>query len=210
MLQAQEIHLSRGDKKILQGVSLSIEPGETVVLRGASGCGKSTLLWALARMLPVESGQMTLEGKPSTQWPATLWRTRVALVLQKHSMLPASVRDNLLLPWQLKIRDREPPADALLREALDQVALNEVELTDEAGRLSVGQTARLSLVRTLLTEPGCLLLDEPFAALDPDSAALVKQRIEAFSGPVLMASHDLKDMKGVRAARMEKGKLTWA
>lgn len=209
MLQAQEIHLNRGDKKILEGVSLSLAPGETVVLKGASGCGKSTLLWALARMLPVESGQMTLEGKPSTEWPAPLWRTRVALVLQKHSMLPASVRDNLLLPWQLGIRDLEPPADAVLREALDQVALNEVALTDEAGRLSVGQTARLSLVRTLLTEPGCLLLDEPFAALDPDSADVVRKRIEAFGGAVLMASHDLQDLEGVRVARMEKGKLLW-
>lgn len=208
MLQAQEIHLNRGGKKILQGVSLSIKPGETVVLKGASGCGKSTLLWALARMLPLESGGMTLEGKPSTAWPAPLWRTRVALVLQKHSMLPASVRDNLLLPWQLKIRDREPPAEAVLRQALDQVALNEVELTDEARRLSVGQTARLSLVRTLLTEPGCLLLDEPFAALDPDSADVVRKRIEAFTGAVLMASHDLKEMKGVRTVRLEKGKLS--
>jgi putative ABC transport system ATP-binding protein len=207
MLEAREIHLNRGDRKVLEGVSLTLEPGRTVVLTGASGCGKSTLLWALARMLPVESGTLKLDG--TSDWPAPLWRTRVALVMQKHAMPLGSVKENLLLPSRFRIRQGAIPNDAHLRQALDEVGLNEVELHGDATRLSVGQTARLSLVRTLLTEPACLLLDEPFAALDPESASLVKQRLERFAGAVLVASHDKQGMENARFARMEKGTLTW-
>ena len=77
------------------------------------------------------------------------------------------MRDNLLLPWTLKVRHGQPaPDDAALRAALDRVGLPDVALDRDAARLSVGQQARVALVRVLLTHPRVLLLDEPDAALD--------------------------------------------
>lgn len=199
-LVAREITLKRGvggaRKTILHGVSLSLHRGETAILRGVSGSGKSSLLWALARLLPLDSGTLLLEGKPSAEWPVPLWREQAALVLQKHALLPGTVRDNLLLPWKLNVRRAAggtPPEDSALRQELDSLALEDVAVTAEATRLSVGQTARISLARTLLTNPSCLLIDEPTAALDRETATRVLARIDTFAtagGAVLMARHD--------------------
>ncbi len=198
---------------VLNALSLSLAPGDTVRLAGPSGAGKSTLLWALARMLPIAGGRLVLNGRPAADWPAPAWRDRVALVLQKHSLVKGTVRDNLLLPWTLKIRgshaenwktlpERQekdahsrstPPGEETMRHELDTLGLADAPLDAKASRLSVGQTARLSLARTLLTAPECLLLDEPLAALDADSAANVLARIDSFSrdgGAVLMVSHN--------------------
>ncbi len=200
LLAAREITLRRGDgtngKRILENSSLALRCRETVILRGQSGAGKSSLLWALARLLPLESGTLLLEGKPSNDWAPPIWRERVALVLQKHALLPGTVRDNLLLPWTLNVRraaSSSAPDEGRLGQELRDLALDDVDLADDASRLSVGQTGRISLARTLLTDPSCLLLDEPLAALDPESAARVLERIHAFAaagGAVLLTRHD--------------------
>jgi ABC-type lipoprotein export system ATPase subunit len=96
-----------------------------------------------------------------------------------------------------------------MRRELDGLGLGEVDLEAEAARLSVGQTARVSLIRTLLTAPGCLLLDEPCAALDPDASELVFERINAFTesgGAVVMAGHG-SPVRDSRVVRLEGGRL---
>jgi len=202
-------------KTVLDGASLALSRGSHVLLQGSSGSGKSTLLWALARMLPLEAGELSLEGRPAANWPPPLWRERAALVLQKHAMIEGTVRDNLLLPWKLKVRrgrehDRStPPADTVLRGELDGLELADVDLAADASRLSMGQTARVSLIRTLLTAPGCLLLDEPCAALDPGASERVLGRIRAFTeagGAVVMAGHG-GSARGGRVVVLEKGRL---
>jgi putative ABC transport system ATP-binding protein len=209
---------------ILNAVSFSLAPGDTIRLAGPSGSGKSTLLWTLARMLPIAGGRLFLEGRPAADWHAPAWRDRVALVLQKHSLMEGTVRHNLLLPWTLKIRRPANPAgqqntaswrqkkpdDETMDRELATIGLGDISLDDESSRLSVGQSARLSLVRSLLTAPVCLLLDEPLAALDADSAALVLERLRSFTaqgGALLLASHD--EVPGrERLVRLEGGALS--
>jgi putative ABC transport system ATP-binding protein len=207
-------------KTVLDQVSLSLLPGAIVHVQGPSGSGKSTLLWALARMLPREHGHLYLMGRPESEWPAPLWRDRVALVLQKHAMIAGSVQENLLLPWTLKVRRTATgsdarglvprPAETVLRAELDRLGLGDVELTADATKLSVGQTARVSLIRSLLTAADCLLLDEPCAALDDDASARVMARIQAFAaagGAALVAGHNRPTAES-RVLRLEQGKLT--
>lgn len=222
LLEARALHLSRGRggerREVLKGTSFHLRAGETVLLEGPSGCGKSTLLWALARMIPPDRGEVLLEGRPAESWSPMAWRTRVALLLQTHHMIPGTVKENLLLPWTLKVRRSaaekggagSKPDAKRFRAELDRVGLADVDLHGEAGKLSVGQTARLSFVRTLLTAPALMLLDEPFAALDPEAADRVQDRIRDFAragGGVLLAAHDRADLGATCVLRFEAGRL---
>ena len=227
LLRAENVSLRRdsgtGRRVILDKVNLSIGGGQIIHLQGPSGTGKSTLLWALARMLPLDEGALFFEGRPASEWTAPTWRTLMALVVQTHSMVPGTVADNLLLPWTLKIRNRPEsgadvsrPHNDRLRRELDALLLHEVSLETDASQLSVGQAARISIVRTLLTAPRCLLLDEPCAALDGDASDRVMARIADFTTDdraALIVGHGALDRVGRvarvgRVLRLDSGKLT--
>jgi len=221
LLQAEKVSVKRNAgtsrRNVLDKINLSIDHGEIVHVQGPSGTGKSTLLWAIARMLPLDEGALFFEGRPASEWAAPAWRTLVALVVQTHSMVPGTVADNLLLPWTLKIRNRpesgaddERPDRDSLRNELDALLLEEVSLETNASQLSVGQAARISFLRALLTTPRCLLLDEPCAALDHDAAERVMARITDFVAEgraALIVGHGALDRVG-GVVRLESGRLT--
>ena len=143
-----------GPVKVLQSVSLDVAEGELIDVVGPSGSGKSTLLRALARLLPQMGGELSLQGRDAKQFTPQQWRGQVALLPQKPAIVPGSVRDNLLLPWTLKTRSHDkPPTDDALVSALADVALADIDLDRDAARLSVGQQARVALLRVLLTNP---------------------------------------------------------
>lgn len=163
-------------KELFKDLNIKIEKGDIIDLIGPSGSGKSTLLMILARMHPVESANLFLNGKSSNKISALEWRRKVALVPQKAVTFPGSVRENLRKPWSLSVRKSskeamsKAPTDKDLRKALDRVLLDDVLLDQDASRLSVGQIARISFLRSILTKPEVLLLDEVDAALDSKSA----------------------------------------
>ncbi len=197
LLEARDLRVTlpgdEGPLAVLDGVSLAVPAREVVDVVGPSGAGKSTLLRALARLLPGAQGALLLSGQAAESIEPHLWRTRVALLPQKAAIVPGSVRENLLLPWRLKVRlHATAPTDAELRRALDAVNLNDIDLDRDADRLSVGQAARVALTRVVLTEPEVLLLDEPDANLDDESAEQVRQMTETFAargGGVVRVRH---------------------
>jgi putative ABC transport system ATP-binding protein len=208
-----------GELLVLDDVSLSVARGEVVDIVGPSGSGKSTLLRALAGLLPGASGHLALEGMPADSMSPQEWRCAVTLLPQKPALVTGSVRDNLVMPWRLKVRSGiTPPAEKTLREALDLLGLGAVALEREAVRLSVGQQARLCLARVWLTSPSVLLLDEADAALDDASAATVSEMVRRFAadgGPsseapaaVVRVRHRADDRIAVRRLHMEHGHLT--
>jgi putative ABC transport system ATP-binding protein len=169
-----ELPSDDGTRRVLDGISLTLAAGDIVDVTGPSGCGKTTLLRAIARLLPGASGTLSLDGVPAEKIGPQRWRSLVALVPQKPAIVEGDVRTNLLVPWTLKIRHAEPrPDDRALAGALERVGLAGISLDREASRLSVGQAARVALLRVLLTSPRVLLLDEPDAALDDASAEAV-------------------------------------
>lgn len=218
LLEARELRVVRtgdaGPVTVLGGVSLSVAPGEVVDVSGPSGAGKTTLLRALALMLPEVSGELSLEGATATAIGPRVWRTRVALLPQQAAIFGGCVRENLLVPWTLKVREGEPaPADDVLRAALDAVGLSEVALDRDAARLSVGQAARVALVRVTLTRPRVLLLDEPDANLDEESAAQVAALTARFAedgGAVVRVRHHRPDAIASRRLRLCDGALEGA
>ena len=206
-----------GDVRVLDGVSLSVDPGEIVDVVGPSGSCKSTLLRALARLLPDATGSLTLEGSPAQTIAPSRWRRLVALLPQKPTMVAGTIRDNLALPWRFAVhRDAPAPSDHALAEQLDRLGMD-VALDRDASRLSVGQAARVAFLRTLLTHPRVLLLDEPDAALDDVSADAMGALTAEFarvrvaggdSAAVIRVRHHGSDGLATRRLRLERGHLS--
>jgi putative ABC transport system ATP-binding protein len=201
-----------GPLRVLDAVELSADPGTLTDVVGPSGAGKTTLLLALARLLPGVRGEILLAGEPASAIDPRTWRLRVAYLPQRSALLPGTVVHNLTLPWRLKVRaGSEAPSSEALRRALDRVHLSDVALDREVSRLSEGQAARVALLRTVLTRPGVLLLDEPDASLDEESAEQVGLLTREFvdeGGAVVRVRHLRSDGHADRRLRLRDGKLT--
>lgn len=213
LLLAEDLRFAPpGCGPVLDGVRLVLGPRELLDITGPSGSGKTTLLRALARLLPGVTGTLVFAGAPASEVVPGEWRRHIALLPQRATMRSGSVRENLSLPWNLKVRGTETrPTDALLREALDGVGLAEIELDRDAAKLSVGQAARISLLRVMLTAPDILLLDEPDANLDDASAEQVRAMIERFvdgGGSVVRVRHLRSDHLATRRYRLADGHLS--
>jgi putative ABC transport system ATP-binding protein len=215
LLQARNLTVvlpgDAGEVRVLDGVDLDVRAGEIVDVLGPSGSGKSTLLRALARLLPGASGSLSLGGTPAESILPAEWRGAVALVAQKPTLIVGTVRESLLLPWTLGVHRRaEVPGEDRLVDGLLRLGV-EVVLDRDASRLSVGQVARIAFLRTLLTTPRVLLLDEPDAALDDASADAVSALTAEFAaegGAVIRVRHHRPDGLPARRMRLEHGSLT--
>jgi len=200
-----------GDVRVLDGVSLELAAGSITDIVGPSGAGKTTLLRALARLLPGATGALALDSVPAAQVAPSRWRASVALLPQKPAIVDGSVRDNLLLPWTLKIRHgAAAPTVGELEAAMARVGLD-VAIDRDAARLSVGQQARVALLRVLLTAPRVLLLDEPDAALDTASAEAVAAMTREFAeagGAVARVRHQRSDALASRRLLLAGGTLS--
>ena len=198
-LSLQQISIRIDDKILLKDFDVSVMPGEIMTIMGPSGCGKSSLLSLICGTLePIfeTSGTIMLNGDDLGGLPPE--HRRIGILFQDDLLFPhLSVGENLLFAMPVSIR----PKRARIRRMED--ALVEADLKGFADRdpqsLSGGQRARVALMRTLLSSPRCLLLDEPFAKLDRD----LRERVRRFvfdhardAGlPTLLVTHDAADAK---------------
>lgn len=167
-----------GERTVFENLSFAVERGEIVDLVGPSGSGKSSLLTACARLNPHAHGTFALEGKGSGEFTPQQWRRDVAYLPQKPILTGKNVAEAIRLPWTLAIRSKGGKAEQLLpderiRTTLDAMGCEDIDLERAPHDLSGGQTARVALARTLLTDPKVLLADEVDAGLDDDNAAKV-------------------------------------
>jgi len=159
---------SNGQRKI--SVSSAVQAGEILVVQGPSGAGKSTLLRVLAKLQPCQSGQVLLSNRSWGEIPANQWRSQVHYLAQKPALFEGTVLDNLTKPFELRmLRNRLPFNLELARQLMQDLLLSPDLLDQDARTLSGGEGARVAFVRSVLTEPTVLLLDEPTAALDAES-----------------------------------------
>ena len=168
--------------------------GEIVGIYGPNGAGKSTLLLALAGLLPLTSGAITVGGQVLGQDLTPLaYHRRIAAVFQEPLLLRGSVAHNVGLGLALR-RIGRAQREARVRQALEQLSI--ANLAHRSVRtLSGGEAQRTSLARALVLEPEILFLDEPFAALDqPTRRRLVREFAELLNGrptATVIVTHDL-------------------
>lgn len=199
---------------VLEDASLEIEQGAYVLVQGESGAGKSTLLRLLCRLEEVQEGKILFKGEPiEVMAPADL-RRKVAYVQQMPTLLPGKVGENLILPFRFRANAELPiPDTELLSNYLSSFLLRGITLDTKADCLSVGQSQRICLIRSLLLSPEVVLMDEPTASLDIDSAMVVLDKAAELSAggtTVIMISHSKDIPAGVtHVARIENRKLEY-
>jgi putative ABC transport system ATP-binding protein len=165
-LEGRELVVLREGRRILDGASILVRPGEAVAIEGPSGSGKSTLARTLASLIDPDAGKVFLGGRDAREIAPVEFRTRVAFLAQQPAMFEGSVLDNLRTGPRLHGKSLD---DAQARELVGAVGLGEEILAREARTLSGGEKQRVALARALANGPEVLLLDEPTAALDPEA-----------------------------------------
>ena len=157
---------ARGDViEAIQSFTLRVGQGEFVSLVGPSGCGKSTLLKIIAGVIPSDSGQISVGGRPVGSSGPRGESVKIGMVFQKPSLFPwKTLLDNVLAPIRL-MGQPTGPYEARARELLAMVGLGGFEHR-YPHELSGGMQQRASICRALIHDPDVLLMDEPFAALD--------------------------------------------
>ncbi|WP_172327451.1 ATP-binding cassette domain-containing protein [Mangrovicoccus sp. HB161399] len=186
-----------GGRRLFGPLDLEVAPGETACITGPSGAGKSTLLAAAGGHMERGfrlSGRIILGGRDLSGLPAE--RRGIGMMFQEAVLFPhLSVADNLAFGLAPRLRGRKARR-AAVAEALEQAGLGGLGGRDPA-TLSGGQRARAALMQTLLAEPGAVLLDEPFSALDPERRHAIRQftfeTIRRAAIPALLVSHDRED-----------------
>jgi thiamine transport system ATP-binding protein len=163
VIRLDDVEVSLGDQRVLDGVTLEAGRGETVALLGPSGSGKSTLLRVVAGLQAPDAGRVLLEGRDVTRVPPH--RRGVGLVFQDAVLFPhRTVGENVGFGLRVSGAGR-PDERRRVSELLELVGLPGTERRD-AGTLSGGEAQRVALARALAPEPRVLLLDEPLASLD--------------------------------------------
>ncbi len=169
ILEARDISVLRGDRRVIEACSLSLDAGQAVALIGPNAAGKSTLLRALAGLLPVVAGQVRLEGRLFSEVSRSAIARSLALVsADEGAPSPLRVGDRVALgryPYIGPFRERTPADDAAIERAIARTGIAHL-VSRPLERLSAGERQLAALARGLAQEPRVLLLDEPAAHLD--------------------------------------------
>lgn len=170
---------------LLDGVDLSLRPGETMALVGLTGSGKTTLTTLPGRLYDVTGGRVLLDGVDVRELRLSELRRHVGMAFEDATLFSQTVRENVLLGRE-ELPPGSPEAEAVLREALEVAQAHFVHdlpdgvdtvIGEEGLSLSGGQRQRLALARAVAARPAVLVLDDPLSALDVDTEALVEDAL---------------------------------
>lgn len=200
-LQAEDIRKSYSKREILTGVTLEVNEGEVVGLLGPNGAGKTTCFYIVVGLVKPDAGRITLDGRDITQHPMhSRARLGVGYLPQEASVFrKLSVEDNIrsILQYRADLhkRDHRDVLESLLEE------LQITHIRDSAGMsLSGGERRRVEIARALAANPSFILLDEPFAGVDPISVIDIQRIIKHLQQRgigVLITDHNVRETLGI-------------
>ncbi|KAI4100432.1 MAG: hypothetical protein LQ339_005493 [Xanthoria mediterranea] len=191
--------------RVLNGISLTVEPGQSIAFVGASGCGKSTLISLLQRFYDPSSGRICLGNTNIADLSPRLYRQQMSLVMQQPILFKGSIRDNISLAVEHEASD-----DQILQACHQANALAFIESLPEGLstlcgsqglQFSGGQRQRIAIARALIRNPKILLLDEATSALDTQSERLVQATLDeaAASRTTIAVAHRLSTIRNADA-----------
>lgn len=199
------------DLPIVRGVDFCVKRGELVVVLGPNGAGKSTFVKAIAGLVPIHSGSVSLAGADVTAVPThEKVRHGLGFVPQTENIFATlSINDNLLVAAQILPKQRRPQRVAALYAMFPDLA---IKPSRRAGALSGGQRQMLAVARALIVEPSVLILDEPSAGLSPKIVAEVFSRLKAINATgvtIILVEQNVKAALAIadRAVILVEGKL---
>lgn len=212
-IEFRDVSFRVGTTQVLSGFNLQVSRGDTLVLLGRSGSGKTTALKLVNRLVSPTSGEIHVNGRPNNQIEVTRLRRGIGYVIQDAGLFPHfTVEKNIALVPRIE----NWPADrirARVQELLQIMGLPSEMALRYPHQLSGGQRQRVGVARALAADPEILLMDEPFAALDPLTRdelqrefLLLQRRLHK---TVVFVTHDLREALRLssRIALMEAGKL---
>jgi phospholipid/cholesterol/gamma-HCH transport system ATP-binding protein len=217
MIEIHNLHKSFNDNKVLQGVNLEIETGETIVIIGRSGCGKSVLIKHIVGLLYPDEGFVKVEGHRVDEMKMeelyTL-RRKFGFLFQASALFDSmTVEENISLPLvESGKKYSRVELEKKVAEKLELVGMRGVQNLKPA-ELSGGMKKRVGLARALITEPDYIFYDEPTTGLDPimsDSIDdLIKELTDKLNVTSIVVTHDMYSVKNVanQVAMMHEGKI---
>ncbi|HKL62558.1 MAG TPA: LPS export ABC transporter ATP-binding protein [Woeseiaceae bacterium] len=213
ILSVQDVHKSYKFREIVQGISLEISSGEVVGLLGPNGAGKTTAFYMIVGLIPCDKGRILLDGQDLTHLPMHR-RARLGLgyLPQEASIFrKLTVEQNVLGILETRDELERSDRERILDELLDELHVGHVR-TSLGMSLSGGERRRVEIARALAADPRFVLLDEPFAGVDPisviDIQRIISHLCERGIG-VLITDHNVRETLGIcsRAYILNEGSL---
>jgi osmoprotectant transport system ATP-binding protein len=214
MIELENLVKQYGAARVVDGVSMKIEPHTITVIVGTSGSGKSTLLRMINRLVEPSGGRVLIDGGDTAAEPAHLLRRRIGYVIQGHGLFPhRTVEENIATVPQLLHWDAARTR-ARVRELLEVFQLEPGTYAHKfPHQLSGGQQQRVGVARALAAEPNVLLMDEPFGALDPIIRGKAQHDLldiqRRYRTTIVLVTHDMDEAfrLGDRIAVMSEGRV---
>jgi polar amino acid transport system ATP-binding protein len=214
VVRLEGVRKSFGDNLVLDGIDLSVQSGEVLVVIGPSGSGKSTLLRCVNLLEPIQEGRIFFEGEEITRKGVDVSeiRQQIGIVFQQFNLFPhLKVMDNLTLAVRRIRHVSRRDAEERAKELLDVVGLAE-KAGQYPHQLSGGQQQRVAIARALMMSPHVMLFDEVTSALDPElvGEVLIVMRDLARSGmTMLVVTHEMQFARevGDRVVFMDDGRI---
>ncbi len=213
MIVVEEISKTYGTKKVVDAVSLSMKRGEVSGLLGPNGAGKTTTFYVIIGLVKPDTGRILLDGQDITQIPMYK-RARLGLgyLPQESSIFKKlTVEDNIFILWELLGNVPKHEFHTRLDELLAEMGISHLKKS-KGIQLSGGEKRRVEIVRALATDPSFILLDEPFAGIDPIAIADIQAIIMALKKKgigIVISDHNVRETLTItdKAYLIHQGKL---
>lgn len=201
MLKATNLHKSYRKNEVVRGVNIEVEPGQVVGLLGPNGAGKTTCFYMIVGLIPSDKGSITVDDVDITHKPVNVRSALgVGYLPQEASVFrKLSVRDNIMAILELRRDLDQNERKEILQTLMEELGVS--HLANQMGQvLSGGERRRVEIARALAARPRFILLDEPFAGIDPISVreiqGIINQLTEQNIG-VLITDHNVREMLGI-------------